>query len=337
MGIKIFPSANAVGGATQKVLKEINLAGWMMPGARNYVVSGFNLPSQVEGSTLPITAGVAVIAGYCVVTDAPINLQMPQPTMNNNTYAIYLCLTRDGIGLATGATASYSTTGPPAGDYIKLGTVREAVGGYNYGDNTAPNAPWPSLVDVMRPGSIYYSTRFDSVYGFAETGTAVCTERHVELTTAAQSGASSTLRKECPATTHFDTSRPYFIRMGIGYDSYSAVTGYAGIGTPASKQFVGISYRDGYIYGAHGDGTSLVETAELSTSGAGNTTANKEIIITVAGGVCRWQVTQGSACEATSNLPIYLGDDAIFYAEVKTTDANARKMYISHWAVLQVA
>jgi len=124
--------------------------------------------------------------------------------------------------------------------------------------------------------------------------------------------------------------------MGIGYSTDTAISGYMGIGTPASKEFVGISYRDGYIYGCRGDGNNLVETEQLSTSGgSGNTTADEEICIEVAGGKIVWQAALGHRIEADTYLPPSLGDRAILYAEVKTTAAAAKSMYISHYAVAQ--
>jgi hypothetical protein len=342
MAITVFPSANGVGGAGQKVLSEGNLAGWMMPGARNYVISGLEIPLQAQGSegqpvTVPISAGAAVIAGRYVVADSVVNLQLPKPVLGGPTYLIYLRLVRDGLGLTVSAEPYYSTTSQSSRDYLWLGSMRSAGWGYSYGSTVAPRTPWPNIADTLRPSGIYYATFFDSVDGLSTTGTVTPGEQHVALTTAATSGASATLRKKLPFTMQFDASKPYSIRMGIGYSSYNAITGYAGIGTPASKQFAGISYRDGIIYGCHGNGSSLVETEELSTSGGGNTTADKEICIEVADGKIVWRVTNGDQREADTYLPARLGDDALLYAEVKTTEAAAKTMWLSHWAVAQFA
>ena len=343
MAIKVFPSANGVGGAGQKVLSEGNLAGWMMPGTRNYVISGLEIPYQVAGAEgqpviVHASAGAAMIAGYYVVADAPVDLGLPTTPTLNKTYMIYLRLTRDGIGLVSGVVPYYSLAStPPEGDYIFLGAIRSMGWGYSYGVNLAPHTPRPSIADTLRPDNLYYSTFFDSADGFAKTGTVTAGAQHLTLTSAATSGASATLRKKIPATMIIDMSKPYSIRMGIGYSTYTAISGYMGIGTPASKQFAGISYRDGYIYGCRGDGNNLVETEELSTSGSGNTTADKEICIEVAGGKIVWQDTRGRRIEANTYLPATLGDGALLYAEVKTTAAAAKSMYISHWAVGQFA
>ncbi len=341
MAIKIFPSANGVGGAGQKVLSEGHLAGWMMPGTRNYVVSGLEIPHTVSGDpplVVYASAGAAMIAGHYVVADTPIDLGLPTTPLFNETYMIYLQLVRDGLGLVTDASPYTSLTAtPPTGDYVFLGTIRAVGTCYGYGTNLAPRTPWPNIADTLRPGNLYYATYFDSVDGFAVTGTVAAGEQHVALTTAATSGASATLRKKIPATMIIDMSKPYSIRMGIGYSAYTAISGYMGIGTPASKQFVGISYRDGTLYGCHGDGSSLVETAQLSTSGGGNTTADKDICISVADGKIVWRVTSGSRVEADTYLPTRLGDDALLYAEVKTTEAAAKTMWLSHWAVAQFA
>ena len=341
MAITVFPSANGVGGAGQKVLSEGNLAGWMMPGTRNYVVSGLEIPHTVSGDpplVVYASAGAAMIAGHYVVADTPIDLGLPTTPLLNKTYMIYLQLVRDGLGLVTDASPYTSLTAtPPTGDYVFLGTIRAMGIHYGYGTNLAPRTPRPSIADTLRPGNLYYATYFDSVDGFAVTGTVAAGEQHVALTTAATSGASATLRKKIPATMIIDMSKPYSIRMGIGYSTYAAISGYMGIGTPASKQFVGISYRDGYIYGCRGDGNNLVETEELSTSSSGNTTADKEICIEVAGGKIVWQATFGPRIEANTYLPATLGDGALLYAEVKTTAAAAKSMYISHWAVGQFA
>jgi len=344
MAIKVFPSANAVGGAGQKVLSEGNLAGWMMPGARNYVISGLEIPACVPGAagqpvTMQVSAGAAVIAGHYVVADSPISLQLPAPIFGVQFCHIFLRLLRDGIGLVSTAQAHcVEVRGsdppiPPSGDYIYLGNIHSTGTDYGYGSTVAPRTPWPNIADTLRPSGIYYATFFDSVDGLSTTGTVTPGEQHVALTTAATSGASATLRKKLPFTMQFDASKPYSIRMGTGYSSYNAITGYAGIGTPASKQFVGISYRDGYIYGCRGDGNNLVETEELSTSGSGNTTADQEICIEVAGGKIVWQVTNGDQREADTYLPTRPGDDALLYAEVTTTEAAAKTMWLSHWMV----
>ena len=345
MAIKVFPSANGVGGAGQKVLSEANLARWVMPGARNYVVSGLEIPHTVSGDpplVVYASAGAAMIAGHYVVADTPIDLGLPTTPLFNETYMIYLQLVRDGLGLVTDASPYTSLTAtPPTGDYVFLGTIRAMGTHYGYGTNLAPRTPWPhtprpSIADTLRPDNLYYSTFFDSADGFAKTGTVTAGEQHLTLTTAATIGATATLRKKLPFTMQFDASKPYSIRMGIGYSSYN-VTSYAGIGTPASKQFVGISYHDGIIYGCRGDGSLLVETAQLSSLDVGNTTADKEICIEVADDKIVWRVTNGDQREADTYLPAQLGDDALLYAEVKTTAAAHKTMWLSHWAVAQFA
>ncbi len=341
MAIKVFPSANGVGGAGQKVLSENNLAGWMTSGARNYVISGLEIPYQVAGAEgqpviVHASAGAAMIAGYYVVADAPVDLGLPTTPTLNKTYMIYLRLTRDGIGLVSGVVPYYSLAStPPEGDYIFLGAIRSMGWGYSYGVNLAPHTPRPSIADTLRPDNLYYSTFFDSADGFAKTGTVTAGEQHLTLTTAATSGATASIRKKLPQSIVISMNKPIYIRMGIGYDSYGAISGYCGIGTPASKQFLGISYRDGYIYGCRGKGSSLVETAELSTSGGDNLTADEEICITMSGGSIVWQATRATKIEADTYLPTSLGDGAILYAEVKTTNAAAKSMYLSHYTVAQ--
>lgn len=355
MAIKVFPSANGVGGAGQKVLSEGNLAGWMMPGARNYVVSGLTLPDRVEGNgqnpvTLSISAGAAVIAGYCVVADSPITMQLPAPDYDCTRYYIYVRLLRDGLGLASSVATYYSAVTPmmgadpppmvptpPSGDYIYLGHI--TADGTYYG-RTAPTSvrsPWPTLVDTLGPSGVCYSTFFDSVDGMAKSGTVTPGEYHVSLTTAASSGASASLRKRLPATMQLDMSMPYAIRMGLGYHPYGAnIQGYAGIGNPATNSFVGISCHDGKIYGCRGDGTSLVETAQLRVTGtAGQLSADSDIRMTVADGKITWQAGEGVTVVADTYLPAGLSHGMILYAEVKTTEAAAKSMALSHWIVAQ--
>lgn len=335
MAIKVFPSANGVGGAGQKVLSENNLAGWMASGARNYVLTGLEIPGSFSGRDLSISAGAAIIGGYYVASDAAITIQLPEPGIGGTTYMIYLRLMVDSAGLVYGTEVYYFSSEPPTGDYIVLGSIRSATDGYNNGVNLAARGPRPSIVDTLQANVLYYSTFFDSAAGFATTGTVTPGEQHLTLATAGENGATASIRKKLPQPILISMDKPIYIRMGIGYSTYGAISGYCGVGTPASKQFLGISYRDGYIYGCRGNGSSLVETAQLSTSGGGNLTADKEIIITMSGGKIVWQATRGSKIEADTYLPTSLGDGAILYAEVKTTDAAAKSMYLSHYTVAQ--
>lgn len=342
MAITVFPSANAVGGAGQKVLSEANLAAWAMPGSRNYVVDGLTFPADASGLTLVVAPGAAVISGHLVVADGAITHDMSPA--GNYTYDIYLGLQRDALGKVTGAAISRVRTyplpaGAPPADSIRLGSIKVSlIGGLQQGVLSAARTPWPTIDDLMQRGSLYYATRFDGVQGFATTGTVTPGEQHLALVTAATSGASATIRKKLPALGWIDVTKPYSLRMGVGCYAMTAITGYAGLGTPASKQFIGISCRDGYVYGCRGDGASLVETAELGTTGgSGSLSADNEVIITVADGKATWQGNSGARAEASTNLPTQIGDQAMLYAEIKTTNDTAKSMALSHWAVMQLA
>ena len=350
MSFKIFPSANAVGGESQNIFSESNLASLTMPGARNYVIHGLEMPFWAQGEAgqpveLVFSPGAAVIAGYYVVSDEPPTVTLPAPSLGTRTFHIYLCLVYDSLNNVTGAELQYVETLlpskplPPAQDYIYMGSIRSAGMSYVYGSNVAPRTPWPGLTDTLSPRNLYYATFFDSVDGMTKTGTVTHQDRHVSLATAASSGASATLSRKIPDRMTIYTNEPYFIRMCVGYNTYSAITGYAGVGTPASKQFVGISYRDGNIYGCRGDGTSLVETEEIiATAGGGSMlSATTEVCITVSKGKIVWRATYGQEAMATTYLPTELGDSTILYAEVKTNDAVSKSMALSYWMVAQFA
>lgn len=349
MSFKIFPSANAVGGESQNIFSESNLASLTVPGARNYVIHGLEMPFSAQGEAgqpveLVFSPGAAVIAGYYVVSDEPLTVTLPAPSLAPRIFHIYLCLVYDSLNNVAGAELQYvdtlppSTPLPPAQDYIYMGRIISAVTSYAYGSNVAPRTPWPGLADTLSPRNLYYATFFDSVDGMTKTGTVTHQDRHVSLATAASSGASATLSRKIPDGMTIYTNKPYFIRMCVGYHAYSAITGYAGVGTPASKQFVGISYRDGTIYGCSGDGTSLVETEEIARAGGGSMlSATTEVCITVSKGKIVWRVTNGRETMATTYLPTELGDSTILYAEVKTNDAVSKSMALSYWMVAQFA
>lgn len=340
MSFKIFPSANAVGGENQNIFSESNLASLTVPGARNYVIHGLEMPFSAQGEAgqpveLVFSPGAAVIAGYYVVSDEPPTVTLPALPFGTRTFHIYLCLVYDSLNNVAGAELQYVVTFlsskplPPAQDYIYMGSIRSIDISYTLGSNVAPRTPWPGLTDTLSPRNLYYATFFDSVDGMTKTGTVTHQDRHVSLATAASSGASATLSRKIPDGMTIYTNEPYFIRMCVGYNTYSAITGYAGVGTPASKQFVGISYRDGTIYGCRGDGTSLVETEEIAYDG--------EVCITVSKGKIVWRATSGRETMATTYLPTELGDSTILYAEVKTNDAVSKSMALSYWMVAQFA
>ena len=349
MSFKIFPSANAVGGENQNIFSESNLASLTVPGARNYVIHGLEMPFSAQGEAgqpveLVFSPGAAVIAGHYIMSYEPPTVTLPAPSLGTHTFHIFLCLVYDSLNNVAGAELQYVVTLlpskplPPAQDYIYMGSIINTGISYAYGSNVAPRTPWPGLTDTLSPRNLYYATFFDSVDGMTKTGTVTHQDRHVSLATAASSGASATLSRKIPDRMTIYTNEPYFIRMCVGYNSYSAITGYAGVGTPASKQFVGISYRNGVIYGCSGDGTSLVETEAIAQpSGSSMMNATKEVCITVSKGKIVWRATDGQEAMATTYLPTELGDRTILYAEVKTNNAVSKSMALSYWMVAQFA
>ena len=337
MAIKVFPSANGVGGAGQKVLSEGNLARWTMPGARNYVISGFELPDGLPygTATIPVDAGAAVIDGYLIIADASLEATISSPTPGT-IYYFYLRIIKDVLGCVANADVYVSTGAPPAESYILLGAMRYANEGWVSRNQPAPRAPWYGFLETLRAGNLYYATFFDSADAFATTGTVTANQQHIAIKTAATSGASASLTKQIPGGMTLDTSRPYCIRMGIGFHPLREVSGYAGIGTPASKQFIGISFRDSRFYGIRGDGTTLAETDAIASTAAGVLLATTDITIRVEDGQAAWQANGRKPVAAATYLPTQLGDSTIVYAQVKTATTEARSMALSHWTVLQI-
>jgi len=338
MAITVFPSANGVGGAGQKVLSEGNLARWMMPGARNYVISGFGLPDGLpyETTTIPVDAGAAVIDGYLIVADASLEATISSPTPGT-TYYFYLRIIKDVLGCVANADVYVSTGAPPAESYILLGAMHYYFfTGWVSRSQPAPRAPWYGFLETLRAGNLYYATFFDSADAFATTGTVTANQQHIAIKTAATSGASASLTKQIPGGMTLDTSRPYCIRMGIGFHPLTEVSGYAGIGTPASKQFIGISFRDHRFYGIRGDGTTLVETDEIASTVTGVLLATTDITIRVEDGQAAWQANGRKPVAAAAYLPTQLDNSTIVYAQVKTATTEARSMALSHWTVLQI-
>lgn len=353
MAIKVFPSANAVGGAAQKVLSEGNMTGWMGATApRNYVISGLEIqlphPASQDGAiTLTVSSGSAMLAGCYVVVGEPLTVIVPTPQAVTGSVQlmadchVYLCLSRDAVGNATGARLDYSAVevqaapDPPDDDHINLGYVNGGSLTYTAAYVSAPHTPWPTITELMGSGTLFYATYFDSVDGMAATGTATPGEQYVTLTAAASSGASATLRKKLAAGMRMDMRRPYAVRMCFGYSSATAASGYVGVGTPASKAFLGISYRDGIVYGCYGDGATLTETTQIATSGS-QLQASTEVAISVSNGRAAWSAPNGVRVQADTGLPTYLGDSALLYAEVKTGAAASKSMALGYYSVAQL-
>lgn len=115
---KIFPTANDIGtGGAGNIITEDNLALWMKHAIRrNYVYSGFTVPSSSTDLTLEVASGEANISGFRVVIDVPTTVSCTASATNY----IYLKLVRDASGLVTGAAFEVNTTGIAPDDSVLL-------------------------------------------------------------------------------------------------------------------------------------------------------------------------------------------------------------------------
>lgn len=112
----LFPTVNDIGGG--RILQEASLAAWMAAvSGRNFVVSGFNVPSPPGGLSITIPAGAALISGYLAYIDSGTALTFSSGTA---TYSVYAVLARDGFGNVTGASLVSNTTGIAPADSVLL-------------------------------------------------------------------------------------------------------------------------------------------------------------------------------------------------------------------------
>ena len=249
MAIKVFPSANAVGGAGQKVLSEGNLAGWMsVINPSNYVVEGFTTESTATGGTMTFTPGIAVIDGHWIISDAAVTA----PYYSGKQTAIYLQLSVDALGNATDAAIVINDTFIAPAHALRLAkTVWLDAETPVLVYDERPRAPYDPI-SLVRSG-LGYQTWFDSLDGFEILGTVARNGSVVRLTTAAHAGSTSSIVRRglfmnAPQETYWGPRRYVGFRAGIGQNS--DITAYAITGYRApSGYYMGFKFVNNTVYG----------------------------------------------------------------------------------------
>lgn len=332
MAITVFPSANAVGGAGQKVLSERNLALWVMPGSRNYVREGLAV-SHGPGRAYTVAAGAAIVDGRLVIADAAT----VEPPAGAGTGYIVLALSCDAICNTIDVALACATT-LPADPHIVLAQVSwgssEVLPDHTY--DMRIYTPWPSLL----PEPLFrYHTFFDSVDGFATTGTTtIKTDGYVECKTAATTNATASISRAVKYPhTRLSFDKPLLFRTN-GLFPYGGVEWWAMLGLPGTAQHIG--WRCVLIDTTVTLIATVADGASESTA-SWTTIPNGPYSVQLYPGeraVFKAGTTPAGVKEITTSLPTGTAarDLAIVNAGIKTCGAQSVYIQLSEWLVQNV-
>lgn len=334
MTIKVFPSANGVGSAGQKVWSEPNvkaLIAALTP--RNYVVDGLNL-SGIGTGTVTVSSGSAMIAGQLVVVPDAVALPVgPVP------YALDLRLTYDALGNAVSAKFVQTPMSvAPTSNAVRVGSIWPSggvVGRINYtGRHTsAHGSPYNDFVNAV----MEYHTYFDSIAGLVTAGTVTNnTGGYVQLLTTATAGATATLAKQCVSSVaymspHWDSEH----WMAVGLDLHSIDTTnteiWAIVGAPGVKRHLGFFINNGTVYGTIGNGTAETRTAAMAYRNIGGLVAHY-----VPEQYAEFWTVSDEYQSLTTGLPSSYestaGDRNLVYLSIKTNEAVAKALRASQFS-----
>lgn len=344
MAITVFPSANGVGGAGQKVLSEGNLAGWSaVHSPRNYVASGFDV-SGAGSDQLTISPGVAFIGGHCVVSDVDICL-----AVSGSAFAsCRLVCSVDAIGNITGCGAELVGASAPIGPYdLHLAHVSVSVGEVYYIDYTQGrfSSPYGTVRDEFINRYMEFNTHFESIDGYmtsvassgavALDGAAGC----VKMVTSTTTGSSAAiLKRSYTAFAAEIRERPDFYLeqwLSICGEIYGVAVNAASeawliVGAPGVKRHIGFVSVGGELFGTIGNGTKETRTARLSESKESSMIAHY-----VPGKYAEFWVGLSGYAKLTTDLPVGYesasADRAILYASIKTTNTTAKELRLANW------
>ena len=337
MAITVFPSANAVGSAGQKVYSEPNMRKWIAAlTPRNYIVTGLDV-SGAGTTTLTISPGAAIVAGHLVTISEAITMV----ASSSGFYAIRLSLARDSLTNVTDAACQLvSPSTALTSDDLLLAYAYVTTNSqimyidYTQGRYTSPyGTPYDDWVNKASE----YSTFFDSLDGFTTNGTvALDKSGYVRLSTAASSGATASLVKYSVVPTGC-RSRPDFSYEQwlsteltfTGHAEYGFSEVWSIVGAPGVKRHIGLVILDGKIYGTVGNGTTETRTALIDTSNDSAVTVHY-----VPGQYAEFWAGPKRAV-LTTGLPssdeTLASDKAILYVSVKTLEARAKTLELSSW------
>jgi hypothetical protein len=342
MAIKVFPSANAVGGAGQKVLQEKNMAGWLdATTPRNYVASGLDLSGN-DTATLTISPGVAIIAGRVVTVDEAIEI----PVSGTGFYSCRLTLVLDALGnVESAATALVSTATPATVNDLHLGHVYVSVGKVSYIDYSQGRytSPHGTLYDSMVNRHVAFDTFFESIDGYqtslVSSGTVAinAAEGYLKLATSTTNGSSAAISKYSYTYTG-SQDRPYFEReqwLSIegrvdGVSLGASSEAWLVVGAPGTKRHIGFVAVGGQLFGTIGTGQTETRTPVLAEG-----TSHSLLAHHVPGQYVEFWVDYSARAVLTTGLPsgseLAAANRCIMYASIKTTNTVAKELRIASW------
>lgn len=343
MAIKVFPSANAVGGAAQKVLSEGNMAGWLAAiTPRNYVVSGLDLSGDGM-TTLTISPGVGIINGRVVTVDEAIDI----PVSDEGLYSCRLTLAFDALGNVESAAAALVSTATPATvndlhlghvSAMRIGESVIYVIDHLQGRYTSP---YGTLYESMVNRHVAFDTFFESIDGYqtnlVSSGTVAinAAEGYLKLATSTTNGSSAAISKYSYTYTE---NRPYFVReqwLSIegrvnGVDLGVASEAWLVVGAPGVKRHIGFVSVGGQLFGTIGNGSAETRTPVLT-----NRTSHSLLAHHVPGQYVEFWVDYSARAVLTTGLPtaseVAAADRCIMYASIKTSNTTAKELRIGSW------
>lgn len=351
MAIKVFPSANAVGGAAQKVLSESNLGTWL--GAttpRNYIANGLDL-SGVGTAVVTVSPGVGIINGRVVTVDEAIDI----PVSSVGTYSCRLTLTLDALGNVASAAVGLvrwvqvPETDPPTLVPAPV-TVNDLHLGHVYVSGSIIHInhlqgrytnPYGTLYDSMVNRHVAFDTFFESIDGYqtnlVSSGTVAinAAEGYLKLATSTTNGSSAAISKYSYAYTG---DRPYFVReqwLSIegrvnGVDLGASSEAWLVVGAPGTKRHIGFVSVGGQLFGTIGNGSAETRTPVLTDS-----TSHSLLAHHVPGQYVEFWVDYSARAVLTTGLPYgsesAAADRRIMYASIKTSNTTAKELRISSW------
>lgn len=346
MAIKVFPSANAVGGTGQKVLSEGNMAGWLAAiTPRNYVVSGLDLSG--DGTTVvTVSPGVGVINGRVVTVDEAIDI----PVSGEGLYSCRLTLAFDALGNVESAAAALVSTATPATvndlhlGYVDVRRIGEYFIYIHYplGRYTSP---YGTLYDSMVNRHVAFDTFFESIDGYqtnlVSSGTVAinAAEGYLKLATSTTNGSSATISKRSFPSFYSGVRPDFDFEQWLGIEAQvngvsqgAASEAWLIVGAPGVKRHIGFVSVNGQLFGTIGDGTTETRTELLTDNPAGR----RLMAHHVPGKYAEFWVGDSPRAVLTTGLPtgsevMAAEDRCIMYASIKTSNTTAKELRIASW------
>lgn len=328
MSIKIFPSANEVGGEGQAVFTESSLAAWV--GQADHIRSGLTVSK--DATNIRIASGSAIIDGRLVVVDTPV--LVPITSLHAASFNIYLQLFYDSLGNAYNAAITFSEYAPnpePVPENaLRIGSVTRHALDDDFSVASGPRhtySPWPLALDILN--TYYYDTQFEGLGGFQTVGAVTVGNDGAQLSTSSQIGSIAKLTRPAYKPGASMESFQLWMRIRItGTDAQARIlpgwltepSGYIG--------FTISGYDLSCVYKPDWFGANEVAVA---TSTVGNSFVALSISRTP--GYCAWLKNGHVIAECDSgDLPTTSRPGTIF-AEIKATSDTVTSLYLNRYIV----